>query len=522
VAPSAPAAEPETVESAVVDLRSALPETFAAYQSAPGDLAARDRLSADLTTLKHDAELIGDARLLQDADAALTELAHAGTADTAALQDAVAAVAAQSEAAPAPSAETMRLLETDATQFDTELLDIYLTEAGEVLDTIAASATELAANSDDRTALSVVRRGFHTLKGSGRMVGLTDLGELAYAVEKVHNRVLEEDLPTTPALIALIGVAESSFRRWVDALRTTGRVTPDAGALRAALAKVESEFPDGGGDSGGQPPSPAPSPSWPTLGPFTAVSAVDTGTDSAASALPHATIEVLELDETPYAEGGVVGEPSAESTAPTLAFAAAAAPEPPDAGAVAALADAEEEITVGGVTLSAALYRILCEEAKQHLATLDDELQTLQFDPAATPSQLMVRASHTLCGIHRTGGFPLVATAAKALEVCLLGLQERGAPRPGAVQPVLARAVAGLSALSARVRARESFRSSEVAEIINELETLRQETVPQRGIDDSEAVAARVADADEHGMTINLELAAVGEPIAATGPGARK
>ena len=40
-------------------------------------------------------------------------------------------------------------------------------------------------------------------------------------------------------------------------------------------------------------------------------------------------------------------------------------------------ADAEEEITVGGVTLSAALYRILCEEAKQHLATLDAELQTL-------------------------------------------------------------------------------------------------------------------------------------------------
>jgi chemosensory pili system protein ChpA (sensor histidine kinase/response regulator) len=98
VAPTAPAAEPETVESAVVDLRSALPEIFAAYQSAPGDLAARDRLSADLTTLKHDAELIGDERLQQDADAALTELAHAGTADTAALQDAVAAVAAQSEA----------------------------------------------------------------------------------------------------------------------------------------------------------------------------------------------------------------------------------------------------------------------------------------------------------------------------------------------------------------------------------------------------------------------------------------
>ena len=123
----------------------------------------------------------------------------------------------------------------------------------------------------------------------------------------------------------------------------------------------------------------------------------------------------------------------------------------------------QEEITVGDVTLSAALYRILCEEAKQHLATLDDELQTLQFDWTATPSQLMVRARHTLCGIHRTGGFPLVATTAKALEVCLLGLQERGAPLPGAAQPVLARAIAGLTVLAARVRAREWFRPTDEA-----------------------------------------------------------
>src|SRR4029079_6926944 len=254
-----------------------------------------------------------------------------------------------------------------------------------------------------------------------------------------------------------------------------------------------------------------------------AVSTIDRGPDIAAPGSSHSPIEVLELDETPYGDGDVADSP-AESSAPTLAFAAVAAQNAPDADAVAMLAAAEEEITVGGVTLSAALYRILCEEARQHLATLDDELQTLQFDPATTPSQLMVRASHTLCGIHRTGGFPLVATTAKALEVCLLGLQERGAPLPGAAQPVLARAVAGLSALSARVRARESFRSSEeaeVAEIINELETLREETVPQRGTDDSEVVAARLADADEHGMTISLELAAVGEPTASS-PSERK
>ena len=95
-----------------------------------------------------------------------------------------------------------------------------------------------------------------------------------------------------------------------------------------------------------------------------------------------------------------------------------------------------------------------------------------------------MRAAHTLCGIHRTGGFPLVATVAKALEACLLGLQERGAPLPGTAQPVLARAIAGLTAFSGRVRARDGFRAAdeaEGAEIIAELDALRQETRSRAG-----------------------------------------
>src|ERR1700681_1315933 len=159
-----------------------------------------------------------------------------------------------------------------------------------------------------------------------------------------------------------------------------------------------------------------------------------------------------------------------------------------------------DEITVGDVTLSTALFRILCDEAQQHLATLDAELQALQSESSATPSQAMVRAAHTLCGIHRTGGFPLVATVSKALEACLLGLQERGAPLPGAVQPVLARAIAGLTAISGRVRSRDGFRpadEAEGAEIIVELDVLRQETGPEPEDRDSETVAARVAEADE-------------------------
>jgi chemotaxis protein histidine kinase CheA len=69
----------------------------------------------------------------------------------------------------------------------------------------------------------------------------------------------------------------------------------------------------------------------------------------------------------------------------------------------------------------------------------------------------MVRASHTLCGIHRTGGFPVVATAAKALEQALIGLEQHAAPMPSATYPILARAIAALRSLVDRVKQKQPF-----------------------------------------------------------------
>ncbi|MGH8765195.1 MAG: Hpt domain-containing protein, partial [Burkholderiales bacterium] len=58
------------------------------------------------------------------------------------------------------------------TGVDPELLDVYLEEAGEVLKTIDASLAHVRAQPHDQEVLTTIRRGFHTLKGSGRMVGL--------------------------------------------------------------------------------------------------------------------------------------------------------------------------------------------------------------------------------------------------------------------------------------------------------------------------------------------------------------
>jgi chemosensory pili system protein ChpA (sensor histidine kinase/response regulator) len=93
------------------------------------------------------------------------------------------------------------------------------------------------------------------------------------------------------------------------------------------------------------------------------------------------------------------------------------------------------------------------------------------------PSSEMVRASHTLCGIHRAGGIPLIALTAQALEQCLLALQPLPAPLPPNALPALADAVAGLREFLVRVTERRSFNATDVAiaaEIQQELESVRQ------------------------------------------------
>src|SRR5204862_1525855 len=114
--------------------------------------------------------------------------------------------------------------------------------------------------------------------------------------------------------------------------------------------------------------------------------------------------------------------------------------------------------------------------AQAHLAALERELLLLQFDPRQLPSAEMVRASHTLCGIHRAGGFPLIALTAEALERCLLALQPLPPPLPADALPALADAVAGLREFLGRIKERRNFNATDVAiaaEIQQELEAVR-------------------------------------------------
>ncbi|MCO7628693.1 Hpt domain-containing protein [Pseudomonas fluorescens] len=82
----------------------------------------------------------------------------------------------------------------DEEPVDDELREVFLEETDEVLEVLHEYLPRWTADTHDRAALTELRRAFHTLKGSGRMVRALILGELAWAVENLLNRVLEHSV----------------------------------------------------------------------------------------------------------------------------------------------------------------------------------------------------------------------------------------------------------------------------------------------------------------------------------------
>ncbi|MET0775727.1 MAG: Hpt domain-containing protein [Pseudomonas mandelii] len=92
----------------------------------------------------------------------------------------------------------------DEEPVDDELREVFLEETDEVLEILREYLPRWTANPDDKAALSELRRAFHTLKGSGRMVRALVLGELAWAVENLLNRVLERSVAPGAAVQQLL------------------------------------------------------------------------------------------------------------------------------------------------------------------------------------------------------------------------------------------------------------------------------------------------------------------------------
>jgi chemosensory pili system protein ChpA (sensor histidine kinase/response regulator) len=125
----------------------------------------------------------------------------------------------------APAARALPALPTTPTpagqtglEDDAEMREIFLEEAREVIGNANTALAALAQASDDLGEMTTVRRAFHTLKGSSRMVGLKDFGDAAWACEQTYNTRLAEQQNADAALLVLTDDVLAYLADWVDAI----------------------------------------------------------------------------------------------------------------------------------------------------------------------------------------------------------------------------------------------------------------------------------------------------------------
>lgn len=156
------------------------------------------------------------------------------------------------ESEPEPEADTW----AEEFEVDEETLEIFRSEASELLRSIANSIDALRSHADNREALWEVRRSAHTFKGAAGIVGIREASELAHRVEDLLDLMVEKgSMPDVEILDILSRAAErldratfgssaivpaggetiyTEFDRVIERVKSGGSQASDAPATAAA------------------------------------------------------------------------------------------------------------------------------------------------------------------------------------------------------------------------------------------------------------------------------------------------
>jgi chemosensory pili system protein ChpA (sensor histidine kinase/response regulator) len=133
---------------------------------------------------------------------------------------------------------------------DPELVNLFIEEAREELAKVQRHYPAWEQNPLEQEGLITMRRSFHTLKGSGRMVGARDLSEFAWAIENLLNRLLDNTLTRSPQILTVLRGAVAALPQLIEQLETGRPPQADTAGIVSRAHSLAST----------RPPRPAASP----------------------------------------------------------------------------------------------------------------------------------------------------------------------------------------------------------------------------------------------------------------------
>jgi chemosensory pili system protein ChpA (sensor histidine kinase/response regulator) len=145
---------------------------------------------------------------------------------------------------------------------DPELVALFLEEAREEEAKIARHLPLWDQDPTQEDGLVGARRAFHTLKGSGRVVGATALAEFAWSIENLLNRLLDKTLTRSPAILGVLREAITALPQLIAQLESGATPAIDAVAISTrahALAAGKTVAAPPAQAAANPPVAPAPS-----------------------------------------------------------------------------------------------------------------------------------------------------------------------------------------------------------------------------------------------------------------------
>ncbi|MGH6624514.1 MAG: Hpt domain-containing protein, partial [Burkholderiaceae bacterium] len=394
-----------------------------------GDARAIGELERLLPTLANEADLLDNEVLKGKAARALQLLSQ--LKDSHQQSDAVELerLLAPAKAADAPP-PTAPLPSTQAAA-DSELREIFVEEAREVLDSIVENLAVLRSSADDKATLTTVRRAFHTMKGSSRMVGFKHIGEGAWGVEQCFNLWLAQERAASSDLLDLADGAHRVLRAWVDTIEQDPLATIDPTPLVLAAQRVR----EGGLFEFDGVPEELP-PKAEGSAPIAAHAALPeaNGDSPALSKWDHAVVPGSQFTGTQLSSPPIdIVVPADDQSAFQSELASKAFVLPPkaegspvtdgsmwqdtkplfDEVALETTSGETEDVRrVGPLEISHGLYSVFLTEADECLRVLSQEVAEWRFEPSRAITPVVVRRAHSLSGISKTVGLaPVVAIA---------------------------------------------------------------------------------------------------------------
>ncbi len=292
---------------------------------------------------------------------------------------------------------------------DEEIREVFVEEVQDEIDNLNRSLPGWKADLNDFEKLKPIRRSFHTLKGSGRLVGAIALGEFSWKVENMLNRVLDKTIPPSACMTTLVDNAIDVLPELLSALRGEGTPKSDIGAIMDVADKIAN------GEE-----------AW-----------VRSGSSQRMKKVKRVVRRLVPVVEepTPPLEAGapaadfIASPPLTEANADLdIDRAFSMSTDDADSRADLNLFDENELIAGPLPNIDPVLFDILKSEVAAHLDTIDTYLADLKASPGLPTTEPLLRAVHTLNGAIAMVDIPVISQVLAPLEGYVKRLRARQQP----------------------------------------------------------------------------------------------